>query len=117
MAERPRVFTSLTGCPFAENKNSLTAGRHGPGLLQDTVLMEKLQQFDREKIPARNVHALGTGAYGRFTVTHDISQYTRAALFNRVGKTTDVFTRLSGVFTEQGDADTIRDVRGFAAVC
>jgi len=107
-------FTTLTGCPFAENKNSLTAGRHGPALLQDTVLLEKLQQFDREKIPARNVHALGTGAHGCFTVTHDIAKYTRAALFNKVGKTTEVFARLSGVFTEQGDADTMRDVRGLA---
>lgn len=107
-------FTTLTGCPFAENKNSLTAGRHGPGLLQDTVLIEKLQQFDREKIPARNVHALGTGAYGQFTVTNDISRYSKAAVFSRVGKTTPVFSRLSGVFTEQGDADTTRDVRGLA---
>lgn len=111
----PRL-TTLTGCPFAENKNSLTAGRQGPGLLQDTVLIEKLQQFDREKIPARNVHALGTGAYGHFTVTHDISRFTKAAVFARVGKTTPVFSRLSGVFTEQGDSDTVRDVRGLAVV-
>jgi len=82
--------------------------------MQDNVLMEKIQAFDREKIPARNVHALGTGAYGKFTVTNDISKYCKAALFNKVGKETELFARLSGTFTEQGDPDTTRDIRGFA---
>jgi len=104
----------MTGCPIAQFKNSMTAGPTGPVLLQDHVLMEKLKQFNREKIPARNVHALGVGAYGEFTVTNDISKYTCAKLFSEVGKTTPLFARFSGIFTEQGDPDTTRDPRGFA---
>jgi len=107
------ILTTLTGCPFAHNKNSLTAGPHGPVMLQDTILLEKLTQFTREKTPPRNVHALGAGAYGTFTVTGDISNYTMAKVF-QPGKKTELFARLSGTFTEQGDAETIRDLRGFA---
>jgi catalase len=95
-------------------KNSLTAGPHGPVVLQDTVLLEKTSKFTREKIPPRNVHALGTGAFGTFTVTNDISKYSKAKLFSQVGKTTNIFVRFSGVFTELGEADTQRDARGFA---
>lgn len=112
--ERGGTFRLMTGCPVAHNKNSLTAGPHGPVLLQDQVLIEKLTQFTREKIPARNVHALGYGAYGKFRVTNDITKYTRANLFSKKGKETDIFVRFSGIFTEQGDADTMRDPRGFA---
>jgi catalase len=65
----PKIMTTASGCPIAHIKDSMTAGPHGPVLLQDNVLMEKIQHFSREKIPARNVHALGTGAYGKFTVT------------------------------------------------
>lgn len=107
-------YTRMTGCPIAHNKNSLTAGLHGPVLLQDDLLLEKITQFTREKIPARNVHALGCGAHGTFTVTHDISKYTKANLFSKVGEKFDVFVRFSGIFTEQGEADTVRDPRGFA---
>jgi len=107
-------LTTMTGCPVANNKNSLTAGIHGPILLQDRFLLEKLEHFDREKTPPRNVHALGYGAYGQFVVTNDITQYSSARLFSQVGKKTDLFVRMSGVFTEQGEADTIRDPRGFA---
>lgn len=70
--------------------------------------MEKLQYFDREKTPPRNVHALGTGCYGTFTVTNDITKYTRASIFSKVGKKTDLITRLSGIFLELGEADTVR---------
>jgi len=107
------TLTKLTGQPISEGKNSWTAGSMGP-LVVDVELLEKLQQFDREKIPPRNVHALGYGAYGEFTVTNDISKYTCADLFSKVGKKTDFFTRFSGIFTEVGDADTVRDPRGFA---
>src|SRR5690349_17851740 len=93
-------LTTMTGCPFVHNKNSLTAGPHGPVVLQDTVLLEKITQFTREQIPPRNVHALGTGAHGTFTVTNDISKYTRAAVF-QPGMKTDTFVRLSGTFTER----------------
>jgi len=109
------VWTKMTGCPIAQFKNSMTAGPTGPVLLQDHVLLEKIKQFNREKIPARNVHALGYGAYGKFTVTRDdISAYTCANLFSSIGKTTPLFARFSGIFTEQGDPDTVRDPRGFA---
>jgi len=76
-------LTRATGCPVAHNKNSLTAGPHGPALLQDVHLIEKLQYFDRERTPPRNVHPLGTGAYGHFTVTNpEITKYTCASLFS-----------------------------------
>jgi len=77
-------------------------------------LFEKLQSFDREKIPPRNVHALGFGAYGQLTITNDISKYSKAIVFSEVGKTVEFFARLSGTFTEPGEAQTIRDLRGFA---
>jgi len=107
------TLTKMTGCPVAHVKNSLTAGPNGPVMLQDTFLLEHLTQFTREKIPPRNVHALGTGCYGTFTATNDISKYTSAKLF-KVGTKTELFTRMSGIFTEQGEADTTRDPRGFA---
>jgi catalase len=113
-ATMPGVMTMATGCPIAHNKNSLTAGPTGPVLMQDIVLQEKIGQFAREKIPARNVHALGFGAHGTFTVTNDISKHSYAKVFSAIGKKTEVFVRFSGVFTEQGDPDTIRDLRGFA---
>src|SRR5690554_2919050 len=106
-------MTRFTGCPVAHNKNSLTAGPNGPVLLQDIHLLEKITHFTREKIPARNVHALGTGAYGKFTVTNDISKYSKADLF-KMNKSTELFVRFSGIFTEQGEPDTTRDGRGFA---
>jgi len=111
---KPTVVTLATGCPVSHLKHSLTAGPNGPIVLQDFVLLEKLTKFDREKIPARNVHALGTGVHGTFTVTRDITKYSVAKLFGHVGKKTEIFARLSGTFTEQGDPDTTRDVRGFA---
>jgi len=109
-----KILSTQTGCPVDHNKNSLTCGPNGPVLLQDTVLVDKIQHFTREKIPTRNVHALGTGVYGQFIVKNDISNYTKAKLFSHVGKKTDIFVRFSGIFTEQGDAETIRDPRGFA---
>jgi len=103
------------GCPVSHNKNSLTAGPHGPTLLQDVALIEKLQHFDRETTPPRNVHPLGSGAYGTFTCTNpDMAKYCRADLFSKAGLKTDLVARLSGTFTKQGEAETIRDVRGFA---
>lgn len=112
--EHGRTMTRLTGCPIGDNLHSLTAGIQGPVVVQDVHLLEKVKQFTREKIPARNVHALGCGAFGTFTVTNDITKYTCADLFSSVGKTTEVTARFSGIFTEQGDADTTRDPRGFA---
>jgi hypothetical protein len=72
----------------------MTAGPRGPQLLQDVWFLEKLAHFDREVIPERRMHAKGSGAYGTFTVTHDITQYTRARIFSKIGKKTDVSTWL-----------------------
>lgn len=109
------ILTTMWGCPVAHNKNSLTAGPHGPVMLQDTYLMEKIKQFSTEKTPPRVVHALGCGAAGTFTVTStEITKYTKAKLFSEIGKKTPVAVRMSGTFTEQGEADLVRDLRGFA---
>jgi catalase len=107
-------LTTASGIPVADNQNSLSAGPRGPLLLQDFHLIEKLQHFNRERIPERVVHAKGSGAYGTFTVTHDISRYTKARLFSAIGKTTETFVRFSTVGGERGSADTERDPRGFA---
>ena len=107
-------LTMTNGCPVADNQNVLTAGSRGPMLLQDVWFLEKLAHFDREVIPERRMHAKGSGAYGTFTVTNDISQYTKAKLFSEVGKKTDVFARFSTVAGERGAADAERDIRGFA---
>lgn len=107
-------LTTASGIPVADNQNSLTAGARGPVLLQDFHLIEKLQHFNRERIPERVVHAKGSGAYGSFTVTHDITRFTKARLFEAVGKVTPTFVRFSTVGGERGSADTERDPRGFA---
>jgi catalase len=114
MQEDARKLTTASGRPYVENENTLTVGPRGPVLLQDVVLHEKMAHFNRERIPERVVHAKGAGAYGTFTVTHDITAYTRAKLFNQVGKQTRVFVRFSTVGGEKGSADTERDPRGFA---
>ena len=88
-----KIFTSATGAPVSDNTNIMTAGPRGPALLQDIWLIEKLAQFDREVIPERRMHAKGWGAYGTFTVTHDITRFTRARLFNKIGKQTQMFVR------------------------
>ncbi|MCW7539533.1 catalase [Aquabacterium sp. A7-Y] len=108
------TLTTASGIPVADNQNSLTAGPRGPVLLQDFHLIEKLQHFNRERVPERVVHAKGSAAYGTFTVTQDITRYTRAKLFERVGKQTSVLLRFSTVGGEKGSADTERDPRGFA---
>ncbi len=112
-AEHPKL-TQANGAPVAENQNSLTAGPRGPLLLQDVWFLEKLAHFDREVIPERRMHAKGSGAFGHFTVTHDITKYTRANLFSTIGKKTDLFLRFSTVAGERGAADAERDIRGFA---
>lgn len=111
---QPKQLTTSTGMPVADNQNSQTAGRRGVVGLQDFHLFEKHQSFNRERIPERVVHAKGYGAHGTFTVTHDISQYSCAGLFDTVGKKTPVFMRFSTVGGESGSADTERDPRGFA---
>lgn len=114
MKEEKKRLTTASGRPYFENEDSMTVGPRGPVLLQDHYLQEKLAHFNRERIPERVVHAKGTGAYGKFTVTKDISKYSSAALFSKVGNECRLFIRFSTVGGEKGSADTERDPRGFA---
>jgi len=107
-------LTSVTGAPVPDNQNAVTAGPRGPMLLQDVWFLEKLAHFDREVIPERRMHAKGSGAFGEFTVTHDITKYTKAKIFSEIGKKTEMFVRFSTVAGERGAADAERDIRGFA---
>lgn len=112
-SKKPRL-TTAAGAPVVDNQNSMSAGPRGPLLSQDMWLQEKLANFNREVIPERRMHAKGSGAFGTFTVTHDITQYTRAKIFSEVGKQTEMFARFSTVAGERGAADAERDIRGFA---
>ncbi|MES2696478.1 MAG: catalase, partial [Verrucomicrobiota bacterium] len=120
MSQAPSVppsapqLTTASGAPVPENQNSLTAGPRGPVLMQDFWLIEKMAHFNRERIPERVVHAKGSGAYGTLTITHDISRYSSAKIFSKVGNTAETFLRFSTVAGERGAADAERDVRGFA---
>jgi catalase len=114
MSRLPHTMNHATGAPVVDNLNIQTAGPRGPALLQDIWLIEKLAHFDREVIPERRMHAKGWGAHGSFTVTQDITRYTKAKIFSEVGKQTDVFMRISQVAGERGAADAERDIRGFA---
>jgi catalase len=107
-------LTTAFGAPVADDNNIMTAGPRGPALLQDVWFLEKLAHFDREVIPERRMHAKGAGAFGTFTVTQDITRYTKAEIFAEVGKQTAMFARFSTVAGERGAADAERDIRGFA---
>jgi catalase len=109
-----KILTTDAGIPVGDNQNSLTAGPRGPLLVQDWQLFERHAHFNRERIPERVVHAKGSGAYGTLTITHDITRYSRAKMFARVGKTTECFVRFSTVAGKRGAADAERDVQGFA---
>ncbi|WP_431165033.1 catalase [Tenacibaculum halocynthiae] len=111
---KKRKLTTESGAPLYHYEDTQSIGKRGPLLLQDYFLHEKIAHFNRERIPERIVHAKGSGAYGTFTVTNDITKYTRAKLFNEVGKQTKLFVRFSTVGGEKGSADTERDPRGFA---
>lgn len=113
MSDKKKLTTNA-GAPVPNNQNVMTAGKRGPMLLQDVWYLEKLAQFDREVIPERRMHAKGSGAFGTFTVTHDISKYTKAKIFSEIGKKTELFIRFSTVAGERGAADAERDIRGFA---
>jgi catalase len=112
-SKRPPL-THASGTPVTDNLNIQTAGPRGPALLQDVWLIEKLAHFHREVIPERRMHAKGSGAHGTFTVTHDITRYTKARIFSEIGKQTPMFARFSTVAGERGAADAERDIRGFA---
>ena len=109
-----RKLTTASGRPYAEHENTQSVGNRGPLLLQDFVLHEKMAHFNRERIPERVVHAKGTGAYGTFRVTHDITKYTKAKIFSQIGNSCRIFLRFSTVGGEKGSSDAERDPRGFA---
>ncbi|MEW1860754.1 catalase [Streptomyces sp. NPDC088194] len=113
-AQETAPLTTESGAPVADNQNSETAGLGGPVLVQSQHLLEKLAHFNRERIPERVVHARGAGAYGTFTLTRDVSQWTRAKFLSEVGKQTETFLRFSTVAGNLGAADAVRDPRGFA---
>ena len=113
VAQAQGTLTRDNGAPVGDNQNSQTAGASGPTLLQDVQLIQKLQRFDRERIPERVVHARGTGAHGEFVATADISALTKAAVFAK-GTTTPVFVRFSTVIHGQHSPETLRDPHGFA---
>ena len=114
MSNKP-TLTSESGAPVADNQNSQTAGPGGPTLLQDHYLIEKLARFNRERIPERVVHAVGTGAYGDLECTSpDVPKWTKMRVFEQVGKKTDMFIRFSTVAASRGGPDIARDPRGFA---
>jgi catalase len=109
----PEPTTTDAGIPVASQEHSLTAGPDGPILLNDFYLIEQMANFNRERIPERQPHAKGSGAFGYFHVTGDVSRYTRAAVF-QPGTRTNTVARFSTVAGERGSADTWRDPRGFA---
>ena len=111
---RPPTTTTDSGAPAASDERSLTVGPNGPTVLHDHYLVQKMQHFNRERIPERVVHAKGSGAHGFFEVTADVTQWTSAAFLSKVGKRTPMFARFSQVAGEMGSADTVRDPRGFA---
>ncbi len=113
MSENKKL-TTASGIPYYNNEDTMSVGARGPLLLQDFILHEKMAHFNRERIPERVVHAKGSGAFGTFTVTHNISKYTKAKVFSKIGKQTKVLVRFSTVGGEKGSADTERDPRGFA---
>jgi len=109
-----KKLTFKSGAPVSNHQNVVTAGSRGPLAMQDMWFLEKMAHFNREVIPERRMHAKGSGAFGKFTVTNDITKYTRASIFNKIGKETELFLRFSTVAGERGAADAERDIRGFA---
>jgi catalase len=115
MGESQAPFTTTdSGIPAQSDEYSLTVGPAGPTALHDHYVVQKMQHFNRERVPERVVHAKGSGAHGFFEVTEDVTSFTRASFLSAVGKRTPMFARFSTVAGEQGYADTVRDPRGFA---
>src|SRR5690625_5842383 len=112
--DNTRPVTTAAGAPVWDNDSAVTAGPRGPMLLQDVWFLEKLAHFDREVIPERRMHAKGSGAWGTFSVTNDITQYSRPKIFSPTGKQTEMFARFSTVPGERRAAHPERDLRGFA---
>ncbi len=113
MTDNRKYSTTDAGIPATSDSHSLTVGPNGPIVLHDHYLLQKMAQFNRERVPERVVHAKGGGAHGFFEVSEDVSQFTRAD-FLQPGTRTELFVRFSTVAGELGSADTVRDPRGFA---
>src|ERR1700719_325989 len=113
MSEEKKL-TTASGIPYYHHEDTMSVGPRGPLLLQDFILHEKMAHFNRERIPERVVHAKGSAAYGTFTVTGDITRFTKDKIFSEIGKSTEALLRSSTVAGERGAADAERDVRGFA---
>ncbi len=113
LPESPATTTDA-GIPAPSDEYSLTVGPAGPNVLHDHYVVQKMQHFNRERVPERVVHAKGSGAHGFFEVTEDVTQFTKASFLSKVGKRTPMFARFSTVAGEQGFPDTVRDPRGFA---
>src|SRR5699024_1602326 len=106
-----KKLTTASGMPVADNQNSKTAGPRGPLLMEDFWLMEKLAHLNREVIPERRMHAKGSGAFGTFTVTNDITKYNKAKIFSEVDKKTDIFEIFAvvvAVLVDAGDETYVR---------
>jgi catalase len=112
-SDRRPPTTTDAGIPVASQEHSLTVGPDGPVVLQDFYLIEQMANFNRERIPERQPHAKGGGAFGTFVTTEDVSRYTKAAVF-QPGTETELVLRFSSVAGERGSPDTWRDPRGFA---
>ncbi|KAK2565306.1 Catalase [Acropora cervicornis] len=112
--QSPDALTTGYGAPVDTKTSTMTAGPRGPILLQDVQFLDEMSHFDRERIPERVVHAKGGGAFGYFEVTHDVTKYCKAKIFDKIGKKTPCLVRFSTVGGESGSADTARDPRGFA---
>ncbi|XP_014366589.2 catalase [Papilio machaon] len=112
--DSPGYITTKSGAPIGVKTAIQTVGKNGPSLLQDVNFLDEMSSFDRERIPERVVHAKGAGAFGYFEVTHDITKYSAAKVFESIGKRTPIAVRFSTVGGESGSADTVRDPRGFA---
>src|SRR5882757_2096460 len=113
MSDEKKITTTDSGIPMPSTERSLTVGEQGPTVLHDHHTVQKMQHFNRERVPERVVHAKGSAAHGFLEVTEDVSQFTRAGLF-QPGARTPLFLRFSTVAGEQGSPDTARDPRGFA---
>ena len=112
--EQDKTLTTSAGAPIADDNNSVTAGERGPLTFENYQFFEKLAHFNRERIPERFVNARGTGAYGTFTLTNSLSDFTRASFLQTVGDQTDAFLRFSTVGGGQDSSNYARDPRGFA---
>ncbi|MBD8143456.1 MULTISPECIES: catalase HPII [Pantoea] len=110
-----RALTTNQGTRIANDQNSLRAGSRGPTLLEDFIMREKITHFDHERIPERIVHARGSAAHGYFQPYRSLKDLTKAQFLSDPEQTTPVFVRFSTVQGGAGSADTVRDIRGFAA--